>query len=376
MKCDIIIPVWNQLELTKDCIESIIKNTQYPYKFILIDNASDNDTKRYLESLMSQRSLEIELIRNEENLGFVKAVNQGLKASRAPYVCIMNNDTVTTAGWLDRLIEFAESHRDVGLANPLCGGPADIPMEGYARSIAKDKDKYMEMNQCFGFCMLVKREVIQRIGYLDEAFGMGSYDDTDYSMRAGRAGYRCVSVHSSYVHHIHSISFKALGDQDGIVAKCEQEYFKKWPMHRRIGVGFLSDGNVGRSQIENLLKAMLFLAREWFWINLWILGKELENKRKIKDISREIKMPCHQNIKFNYISSFKDIQVLARVVERSFGTKRRKKYDAVLTNDKKVFSLLSICYPLHKTKVSFIEFASSGMEDMASLVSSLRAKDG
>lgn len=98
MKCDIIIPVWNHKDITKDCIDSIIRNTVYPYSLILIDNASDADTKTYLESLKNNGSIDVKLIRNEENLGFVKAVNQGLKASGAPYVCIMNNDTIATPG--------------------------------------------------------------------------------------------------------------------------------------------------------------------------------------------------------------------------------------------------------------------------------------
>ncbi|MCX5686631.1 MAG: glycosyltransferase, partial [Candidatus Omnitrophica bacterium] len=113
MKCDIIIPVWNQKDITKDCIDSIARNTKYPYCLILIDNASDNDTKRYLEGVRDNNALDVILIRNEKNLGFVKAVNQGLKASSAPYICIFNNDTVTTPGWLEEMVEFAEAHKDV-----------------------------------------------------------------------------------------------------------------------------------------------------------------------------------------------------------------------------------------------------------------------
>ncbi len=65
MKCDIIIPVWNQKDITKDCVDSIVKNTSYPYRLILIDNASDNDTKRYLEGVRDNKAYRA-IIRDKE----------------------------------------------------------------------------------------------------------------------------------------------------------------------------------------------------------------------------------------------------------------------------------------------------------------------
>ena len=86
MPCDIIIPIWNQLELTKNCIEHIIKNTKYPYRLILIDNGSEAETNAYLRAFKEKKIVETELIRDEKNLGFVKAVNQGMRISNASYV--------------------------------------------------------------------------------------------------------------------------------------------------------------------------------------------------------------------------------------------------------------------------------------------------
>ena len=101
MKCDIIIPVWNQYDFTKRAIEHIQRNTRYPYRLILIDNNSDEVTGDYLGRIAEQDKKAI-LIRNRENLGFVKATNQGLRASSAPYACLMNNDTAASSGWLTR----------------------------------------------------------------------------------------------------------------------------------------------------------------------------------------------------------------------------------------------------------------------------------
>ncbi|MDD3905585.1 MAG: glycosyltransferase family 2 protein [Candidatus Omnitrophica bacterium] len=355
MKCDIIIPVWNQPETTRECIEALIGNTRYPYRLILIDNGSAAETRNYLEDLKKAGTPEVLLIRNEENLGYVKAVNQGLKASSAPYVCLMNNDTVPGDGWLERLVEFAEAHKEIGLMNPLCDGHAHNvkrTVDEYAREVAENAGRYMEMNQCFGFCTIIKREVIDKIGYLDEVFGVGGYDDTDYSMRAGKAGYFCASVHSAYVYHKQHVSFKALGVRDSATAKGRQEYLKKWPRHLRVGAAFFISDGTKDQYVEDMLSGVLAMARDWCWVNLWIYGDEARNKQRVDSAVRRIDMPLHQNIKFNFMPDrFSAAQTLVRLIERSFGTKRRKKYDAVFVNNDGIGRLLKTFYRIHTAKI-------------------------
>lgn len=374
MKCDIIIPIWNQKDITKGCIDSITRNTGYPYRLILIDNGSDDATKSYLESVRNSRPSDVVLIRNEKNLGFVKAVNQGLKTSTAPYVCISNNDTIATPGWLEELVEFSRNHSDVGIMNPLCGGPSHIPMDEYAKIVARDnKGKYMEMNQCFLFCALIKREVIEKIGFLDEVFGMGCFDDTDYSMRAGLAGYRCVCVHSSYVHHISEVSFNAMGNRKRIVAQCEKEFFKKWPRHLRAGVIFSLNKNKRDEEIANMLKGVLYLARNWSWIKLWIFADRNEDMKRIETVSGKIGMPLHQNIKFDMLpAGHKYIQVLIRLLERSFGNKRKKRYDFIITDDSKAPYFFKLLGFLHKTKVRSVDFTKDVVNDFKGVIKESR----
>ncbi|MBN2453522.1 MAG: glycosyltransferase family 2 protein [Candidatus Omnitrophica bacterium] len=372
MKCDIIIPVWNQPEHTRTCIEHIVRNTKFPYRLILVDNGSSAETKEYLEKLAVESAGKL-LIRNENNMGFVKAVNQGLKASDAPYVCVMNNDTIPARGWLENMIEFAEEHPDVGLLNPQCDGHGSAAIDTHAERLARNKGAYMEMNQCFGYCMLIKREVIDKIGYLDEAFGVGNYDDTDYSMRAGKAGYRCVNVHSSYVYHKKHVSFRAMGDRDSLVSKGALEYFRKWPRHLRMGISFHMREGIADGEIENMLKAVLFLAREWCWVNLWIFGDKSASKNRIEEASRRIGMPLHQNIKFNYFPGrFTAAQAAVRVIERSFGTKKRKKYDAVLVDDDRMFMILRAMVPLHRTRICHVRFDRDAAKGLMPMIEELR----
>ena len=378
MKCDIVIPVWNQLETTKECIDRLFKNTRYPYRLILVDNGSEDSTKGYLENIEKESKSEVTLVRNKENLGFVKAVNQGLKLSEAPYVCILNNDTLPTSGWLSELINFAEKHPDIGLLNPISTGhkSKNLTIDEHAKKISSNKDKYMEMNQCFGFCLLIKRGVIDKIGYLDEGFGVGGFDDTDYSMRAGLANFRCACVHSSYVYHKEHVSFNAMGERKKIVSKGEKEYFKKWPKHRRLGVSFSLKDKKNDEEIKNFLESSLFLAREWCWLNLWISGKPNKDKEDIKRVSKDVNMPLHQNLKFSFISSrFKAINVLIRLMERAYGRKKRKKYDVVLVNEEKLSRFLNMFYPLHKTRIHFADYSNKNTKDLEKVLTSLRSEN-
>jgi glycosyltransferase involved in cell wall biosynthesis len=82
--CDIIIPIWNQMSLTKRCLESIREKTGIPYRLILIDNGSEEETRQYLASLAGNGGWRGVLIRNDENLGYIRAINQGLRVSTAP----------------------------------------------------------------------------------------------------------------------------------------------------------------------------------------------------------------------------------------------------------------------------------------------------
>ena len=345
MKCDIIIPIWNQLEFTKSCIDHILNHTHYPYRLILVDNGSDIETKNYLENLKQTKKAEINLIRNEENLGFVKAVNQGLEASKAPYVCILNNDTLPGTGWLTELVEFAEKHPDVGLLNPLCNGHVqrNLSVNEYAKMVSfSNKDKFMEMNQCQGFSMLIKRDLIDKIGYLDERFGIGGFDDTDYSMRAHRAGYKSVCVYSSYVYHREHTSFDKMGQRKKIQFDSEKAYFRKWPRHLRILIIFSISEKTEDEGIADFLKSALYLARQWCWVNLLIFGDK-NIKKRIDDIKEKMNFPLHQNIKFNYLSSkIKILQISARILERTFGTKKRKKYDAAICGEPTLSALFGI----------------------------------
>jgi len=375
MKCDIIIPVWNQYELTKECVEYIMKNTFYPFNLILIDNGSDSRTRYYLEGMQKNKEKNIKVIRNEKNLGFIKAVNQGLKESRADYVCIMNNDTKPGAGWLSELVSFAQKQPDIGLLNPLCNGhaPRGLTINEYANKVSREnKGRYMEMNQCQGFCMLIKRGLIEKIGYMDERFGIGGFDDTDYSMRAHKAGYRSACLHSSYVFHEEHKSFDNMGKRKKIQAGSEKAYFKKWSRHLRIGMLFSVSLKTKDGEIINFLNTALFLAREWCWVNLLIFGNKNARER-IEKIKREIDFPLHQNIKFNFLNlNLRILEIIVRILERAFGTKRRKKYDLLVYDNPKHSPLLSLLCGTQGCQIKGLDFSFFEKKESEETINSLK----
>ncbi len=337
MKCDIIIPIWNQFSYTRDCLGHILKNTKYPYRMILVDNASDDETKDYLCNFAAEHKDKTLLIRNEENLGYIKAINQGLKASSAEYVCMMNNDTLPSPGWLERMVDFAVTHPDVGLINPQCQGHSGDTVDSHAEMLARNKGEYMEMNQCQGFCMLVKRELIDKVGFLDEAFGVGGYDDTDYSIRAHKAGYRCVSIRDAYVFHRIHASFDKAGNREEVVDRNRKIYYEKWGKHLRIGV-MISLSHPDTAKITGLAEYIYGLAREWAWVHVWInstedakvIDKLLNGAMKDRDLSP------HQNIRVDYFNLPRllfDLIISGKIVERIRRRMKDKRFDAIISFD-------------------------------------------
>jgi len=215
MICDIVIPVWNKKELTEKCINSILSNTDFSYRIVLIDNASEKPTREYLESISSQYSDKIKLIVNKENLGNTTAGVQGMKYSDAEYVCILDNDTIVCKGWLSEMVKVAESSDKIGIVNPNCNSfglhkPERQTLEDFSKELLnKNFGKYIEIGAAVGFCYLVKRKLINEIGYWDERFSPGYFEDTEYAMRAKKYGYKSVIASGAYIYHDEHSSFKS-----------------------------------------------------------------------------------------------------------------------------------------------------------------------
>jgi GT2 family glycosyltransferase len=180
---------------------------------------------------------DISIINNIENLGFPKAVNQGILIAKGKYVLIANNDIIVTEGWLERMLEIAESHPEVGIVGPISNSVSGRQldknakyesiedMHNYAAKVKKEnKGQFFQFPRVAFLCTLIKKEVIDKIGGLDERFSPGNFEDDDFCLRAQMAGYKTVIATDVFIHHYGSVSFKANG---------ESEYAKRIEINRQ-----------------------------------------------------------------------------------------------------------------------------------------------
>ncbi len=217
----VIVLTWNALEYTKLCAASLLKHTDERHEIIFVDNGSRPDTVEFLQELARDHS-QVKVILNGENLGFAAGNNVGIAAAVGRHVCLINSDTVVTAGWLESMIGHLNNNSNIGLVGPLtnsitgaqklekveynqntCEGLAEFA-HGLTASLAGQCQKTMWV---VGFCVLIRDELLERLGGLDESFGQGNYEDTDYCLRTFVAGYACVIAADSFVHHYGSRSF-------------------------------------------------------------------------------------------------------------------------------------------------------------------------
>jgi GT2 family glycosyltransferase len=116
----IVIPAFNHLDLTRQCLDSIAENTDVPHEVIVVDNASTDGTGAFLASRP------VRVITNAENVGFQKAANQGIQAATGEYVCFLNNDIIVLPGWLEPLLKCLREDAKVGVAGPKQVSPQGI----------------------------------------------------------------------------------------------------------------------------------------------------------------------------------------------------------------------------------------------------------
>ena len=108
----IIVPGWNQLEFTKQCVAALKEHTRPSWELIVVDNGSTDGTAIYLEGARDMAAVPVTVVSNATNLGFPAAINQGLRLARGEYLVLLNNDVVVTDGWLDQLIALASVKTD------------------------------------------------------------------------------------------------------------------------------------------------------------------------------------------------------------------------------------------------------------------------
>jgi len=230
-KCDIsiIIPVFNKLEFTKQCLDALYEVTpNHLFELIIVNNASTDGTKEFLNEF-AKTYPNVKVIHNQENLGFAKACNQGARAAKGKYLVFLNNDTIPLKDWLEEMLKIIETEKNVGIVGSKLLYPnntiqhAGVAIADFLQSIypyhihrkspadAPEVNVVKDYQAVTGACMLIPKGLFDRLGGFDEGF-LNGYEDVDLCFQVREAGYRVVYTPKSVLYHFESISegrFKA-----------------------------------------------------------------------------------------------------------------------------------------------------------------------
>lgn len=218
-KISIIILNWNGWEDTVECLKSLSKITYSNYEMIVVDNDSTDDSVKHLKKFAK-----IKLILNKENLGFAggnnTAMRQILKRGESDFVLLLNDDTVVDKDFLSELVKVAQGEKKAGILGlkiyyydyqgkknviQSAGSMVNLYLGKFPR--IKDANKTREVDFVTGACLLIKTEVIKKIGLLDESYFL-LFEDMDWCLRAKNAGYSILYVPKSIIWHKVSQSFE------------------------------------------------------------------------------------------------------------------------------------------------------------------------
>lgn len=289
---NIIVPIYNAYEFTEECIKSVIRNTDLNKHTLVLINDKSPDEKilpMILKYRDENKDKQIVVLDNEQNLGFVKTVNKGMQYSEND-VILLNSDTEVTKNWIEKIQICAYSNEYIATVTPLTNNgtiasvpnfgvdndlPKNMTLEEYAEMIEKSsKSRYPELTTGNGFCMYIKREVIDELGLFDdETFGRGYGEENDFCYRALDHGYTNVLCDDTFIYHKGTQSFKKenlTASRAALIDEHMNLLRKKHPIYVQKTDNFLANNpirdiqeNVNLNILLYSKKRILYLVNEW-----------------------------------------------------------------------------------------------------------------
>lgn len=227
MMVDIALLSWNFTAMTIDCLKALkAKTLTTPYRLIWVDNGSMQENfdliKGYVETLTDGKTAcaGYEIFRFEENQFYAKGTNKGIELSNSRYVVTLSNDVLVTKNWLRKLVAIMDKNPEIGLLSPLTDNIGSncprasmaIPEHGLLRqdepyemvNKLQSRFAYCDSNVSM-FCAILRRQMIDKIGMLDERLTCYGNDD-DYNDRVRHAGWKTAVALNCFVYHVHKIT--------------------------------------------------------------------------------------------------------------------------------------------------------------------------
>ena len=259
----VVLINWNSHKMARESISNIMKTAAYPnYEIYVVDNGSkDGSVEKISEEFPS-----VKIIKNAENKGFAYALNQGYRDSKGAYVGQVNVDCTMLDGWLGEMVKVLESSPEIGIV-----GAREVSREqaNNAAELAKIRDEPNIEKMTLPVCWLVKREIIDKIGYLDAEFFSPAYgEEADWNFRARKIGYKVVKVNrANTIHEGSAVIKKAVGDK---------RYFVLINYHRLRSMLFNLSAidllrfvpGLGLIVFNSIFNGTFFLVLKSYWLNI------------------------------------------------------------------------------------------------------------
>lgn len=237
MRCTVVIPCHNGADLTRLCIASLLQQQGgAPAEILLVDNGSTDATPE-----LGALGAPVRVLRQGRNLGFAGGVNAGIRAATQPLVLVLNNDTQAAPDLLFVLAGALASDARLGAVAPVSNyvkGAARVPVGDAGRThegriaiatALRAGPPLQDADSLAGLCLLVTRTTFAEIGWFDERFGHGNFEDDDFSLRLRLHGHRLGIARHAFLHHEGHATFRAMGIQLGDeLAHRRRQFVAKW----------------------------------------------------------------------------------------------------------------------------------------------------
>lgn len=222
-------------------------------ELILVNNGSNDETEAGIEEyrIKFKKVSEIKTVHLEKNLGYIAGVNIGLSNCSGEIITLLNNDLIFCPGWFDSLANIFDADLTVGAATPLLtngSGAENIELEyknlemklaffksketmNYyaAKIMEKNSKSIINSHRIVGTCVAFRKDILLLVGGLDFWFGIGLFDDDDFSIRVNLSGYKTVIVGGSFVYHVGSATFsKDVRVNDAAIISNKKKFIRKW----------------------------------------------------------------------------------------------------------------------------------------------------
>ncbi|MGD1086960.1 MAG: glycosyltransferase [Verrucomicrobiota bacterium] len=202
----VVLPVFNQLDFTRGCLQSLAPDLAAGAQLIVINNGSTDGTAAYLSSRQ--------------------------------WTVIMNNDVLVAPGWLEALLDFAARTGAEIVAPALREGPLNYPFQEYAADFTRRMRLVRRWGQAHGICFMVRTSVFETVGAFDENFRVGQFEDADFFLRAKLAGVQMAVTGAAFLHHFGSVTQNAIRAAPrppggpSYYAENRAYYLRKWRLGR------------------------------------------------------------------------------------------------------------------------------------------------